>query len=88
MRLNQERKTKMEGGQKLEQFCATCFRPVKLFRIGILFEIVVITFLAFTPTSQALSFMPEFLWYKTCADSPPGFSPGSFCNNGFFLVKS
>jgi len=79
----------MEKGQKFGQLCATCCKPVKLLRLGILFEIVVIAFLAIPPTSQALSFMPEFLWYKTCADSPPGFSPGLFfCKNGFKNLAS
>ncbi len=30
--------------------------------------------------AKGLSFMPEFLLYKTCADSPPGFSPGCMNN--------
>lgn len=29
---------------------------------------------------KGFSFVPEFFWYRTCADSPPGFSPGCMDN--------
>ena len=53
-------------------------KSVKLLQLGFFFEAMVLGLLSVTTTpAEALSFMPEFLWYKTCADSPPGFSPGA-----------
>jgi hypothetical protein len=48
-------------------------------KLILIFEVFVIGLLA-VPSTESLSFMPEFLWYKTCADSPPGFSPGCMNN--------
>jgi hypothetical protein len=42
--------------------------------------LLLLTFLALPASSSSLSFIPEFLWYKSCADSPPGFSPGCMSN--------
>ena len=43
-------------------------------------ELILLSLLFTSRSSDALSFIPEFLWYKTCADSPPGFSPGCMNN--------
>ena len=47
---------------------------------GLLFEVFMATLVTVPGSADALSFIPEFLWYKTCADSPPGFSPGCMSN--------
>ena len=43
-------------------------------------ELILLSLLFTSRSSDALSFIPEVLWYKTCADSPPGFSPGCMNN--------
>jgi len=47
---------------------------------SLLFEVFMAILVIVPGSTDALSFIPEFLWYKTCADSPPGFSPGCMSN--------
>jgi hypothetical protein len=41
---------------------------------------VVLSLMTSAKTTYGLSLVPEIFTYKTCADSPPGFSPGCMDN--------